>query len=147
MHYIYFIPNPVLPVPVWYTFAVGAIVGMTVVMRGFSAVVWSQHQDAFPYIKGMVPIFLSWIVSPFLAAICVIILYGLILRPLVLRSQHSFVRAFYVSTIKRLCLVRKYKSLLVPFVFVQVPCCALHVSTKTFFRLSCRYRNLFVPVM
>lgn len=79
-------------------FAVGAIVGMTVVLRGFNAVVWSQHQDAFPYIKGMVPIFLSWVVSPFLAAICVIILYGLILRPFVLRSQHSFVRAFYVST-------------------------------------------------
>lgn len=71
---------------------------MTVVLRGFNAVVWSQHQDAFPYIKGMVPIFLSWVVSPFLAAICVIILYGLILRPFVLRSQHSFVRAFYVST-------------------------------------------------
>ena len=70
---------------------------MTVVMRGFSAVVWSQHQDAFPYIKGMVPIFLSWIVSPFLAAVCVVILYGLILRPFVLRSQHSFIRAFYVS--------------------------------------------------
>ncbi|KAL3158523.1 hypothetical protein ABBQ38_010750 [Trebouxia sp. C0009 RCD-2024] len=84
-----------LPVSTTHT-TIGAIVGMTVVLRGFNAVVWSQHQDAFPYIKGMVPIFLSWVVSPFLAAICVIILYGLILRPFVLRSQHSFVRAFYV---------------------------------------------------
>lgn len=99
---------------VWCVFAVGAVVGMTVVLRGFSAVVWSQHQAAFPYIKGMVPIFLSWVVSPFLAAICVIILYGLILRPFVLRSQHSFVRAFYVSTLtafKDPCVEHKYFSM------------------------------------
>ena len=37
---------------------------MALVLRGGSAVIWSQHQDAFPYIKGMLVIFLSWVVSP-----------------------------------------------------------------------------------
>lgn len=35
-------------------FAVGATVGMALAMRGGDAVIWSQHQDDFPYIKGMV---------------------------------------------------------------------------------------------
>ena len=39
---------------------------------------------------------LSWIVSPILSGIIVAILYGLI-RTFVLRSKHSFTRAFYVS--------------------------------------------------
>ena len=39
---------------------------------------------------------LSWIVSPVLSGIIVAILYGLI-RTFVLRSKHSFTRAFYVS--------------------------------------------------
>ena len=39
---------------------------------------------------------LSWIVSPILSGIIVTILYGLI-RTFVLRSKHSFKRAFYVS--------------------------------------------------
>ena len=40
---------------------------------------------------------LSWIVSPILSGIFVTILYGLI-RTFVLRSKHSFKRAFYVSS-------------------------------------------------
>jgi hypothetical protein len=44
--------------------AVGATLGMALVLRGGSAVIWSKHQDAFPYIKGMLVIFLSWVVSP-----------------------------------------------------------------------------------
>jgi hypothetical protein len=37
---------------------------MALVLRGGGAVIWSQHQDAFPYIKGMLVVFLSWVVSP-----------------------------------------------------------------------------------
>ena len=44
--------------------AVGATLGMALVLRGGSAVIWSKHQDAFPYIKGMLVIFLSWVCSP-----------------------------------------------------------------------------------
>ena len=37
---------------------------MALVLRGGSAVIWSKHQDTFPYIKGMLVVFLSWVVSP-----------------------------------------------------------------------------------
>jgi hypothetical protein len=37
---------------------------MALVLRGGGSVIWSQHQDNFPYIKGMLVIFLSWITSP-----------------------------------------------------------------------------------
>lgn len=33
------------------------------VLRGFKAVVWSQSSPTFPYVKGMVAIFLSWVSS------------------------------------------------------------------------------------
>jgi len=75
---------------------IGSIVGMTVALRGFHAVVWSAETTAFPYLKGMSAIVLSWAFSPILSGICVVILYGMILRPLVLRSQHAFKRATYV---------------------------------------------------
>ena len=45
----------------------GATFGMALVLRGGHAVIWSQHIDTFPYVKGMLPVFLSWIVSPIAA--------------------------------------------------------------------------------
>jgi sodium-dependent phosphate transporter len=87
-----------MPVSTTHT-TIGAIVGMTVAIRGFNAVVWSAHSDTFPYLKGMSAIFLSWVFSPILAGICVCILYGIILRPFVLRSQNAFKRATYVIPI------------------------------------------------
>jgi sodium-dependent phosphate transporter len=68
---------------------IGAIIGMSVSIYGFDAVVWSKHQAAFPYIQGFVPVVLAWVVSPILAGICVLILYGL-LRTFVLRAKRSF---------------------------------------------------------
>ena len=70
---------------------------MAIALRGFRGVVWSKHQATFPFVTGMTPVFLSWVVSPILSGICVAILYGIILRPFVLRSKHSFARALMVS--------------------------------------------------
>jgi hypothetical protein len=42
---------------------------MALVLRGSGSVIWSQHQDAFPYIKGMLVIFLSWVCSPISAGV------------------------------------------------------------------------------
>eukprot|EP00897_Mesotaenium_endlicherianum_P007314 jgi/Mesen1/6610/ME000034S06060 len=75
--------------------AIGAIVGMAIVLRGGDAVVWSKEQDPFPYVTGMTPVFLSWVVSPVASGICVLISYGF-LRTFVLRSEHSFKRAQFV---------------------------------------------------
>lgn len=69
---------------------------MALALRGGSAVIWSENKDEFPYVGGMVPIFLSWIVSPIMCGLITVILFGSI-RQWVLRSQHSFKRAFYVS--------------------------------------------------
>jgi solute carrier family 20 (sodium-dependent phosphate transporter) len=44
--------------------AVGATLGMALVLRGGGSVIWSKSQDNFPYIKGMLVIFLSWVCSP-----------------------------------------------------------------------------------
>ncbi|KAL6767359.1 hypothetical protein ACKKBF_B34960 [Auxenochlorella protothecoides x Auxenochlorella symbiontica] len=83
-----------LPVSMTHT-TVGATVGMALALRGGSAVIWSENKDEFPYVGGMVPIFLSWIVSPIMCGLITVILFGSI-RQWVLRSQHSFKRAFYV---------------------------------------------------
>ncbi|KAK9830393.1 hypothetical protein WJX72_011509 [[Myrmecia] bisecta] len=83
-----------LPVSTTHT-TVAAIVGMSIVMRGGDSVVWSEHQAAFPYIDGMLVVFLSWVVSPLVSGIFAIILFGLI-RTFVLRSHHSFIRALWI---------------------------------------------------
>mmetsp|Transcript_3963 Transcript_3963/g.11520 ORF Transcript_3963/g.11520 Transcript_3963/m.11520 type:complete len:579 (+) Transcript_3963:262-1998(+) len=82
-----------LPVSMTHT-TVGATVGMALAMRGGGAVIWSQEQDDFPYIKGMVPIFLSWVVSPVMSAIICTILF-LSIRTFILRTNNSFMKAFY----------------------------------------------------
>lgn len=90
-----------LPVSTTHT-TVGAIVGMAWVIRGRYAVVWSKlninpvtKDNDFPYLKGMSIIFLQWVVSPLSAGLFVFVLFGL-LRTFVLRSPHSFTRAFYI---------------------------------------------------
>ncbi len=44
--------------------AVGAVVGMSMAIRGGDAVVWSAEQVSFPYLSGMSTIFMSWAISP-----------------------------------------------------------------------------------
>jgi phosphate/sulfate permease len=44
---------------------------------------------------GITAIVSSWVISPFMALIVVAVVFGLI-RTFVLRSEHSFKRAFYV---------------------------------------------------
>jgi sodium-dependent phosphate transporter len=83
-----------LPVSTTHT-TVGAVVGMALVLRGGNAVVWSKHKATFVYLDGMVPIFLSWVVSPICSGIVAIILFGLV-RTFVLRSKQSFWRALIV---------------------------------------------------
>ncbi|GAQ82758.1 sodium phosphate symporter [Klebsormidium nitens] len=91
-----------LPVSTTHT-TVGAIVGMAWALRGSNAIVWSKKNinkatgdNDFPYLKGMSIIFLQWVVSPICSGVLVAIIFFL-LRTFVLRSRHSFIRAFYVS--------------------------------------------------
>ena len=75
---------------------VGSIIGMAIAINGFDAVLWSANTPAFPYIKGVVPVFLSWVCSPICAAILVTIVYGIIIRPFVLRAKVPYTRAVRV---------------------------------------------------
>ncbi|CAL8471759.1 g11301 [Coccomyxa elongata] len=83
-----------LPVSTTHT-TVGGVVGMALVLRGGSAVMWHASKSEFPYFQGISSIVASWFVSPICSGIIVFILFGL-LRTFVLRSDHSFTRAFYV---------------------------------------------------
>ncbi|GAQ85424.1 phosphate transporter [Klebsormidium nitens] len=97
-----------LPVSTTHT-TVGAVVGMAWVIRGRYAVVWSKlninpatRDNDFPYLKGMSIIFLQWVISPLCSGALVAILFGL-LRTFVLRSPHSFTRAFYLFPLLVAC--------------------------------------------
>mmetsp|Transcript_5884 Transcript_5884/g.13694 ORF Transcript_5884/g.13694 Transcript_5884/m.13694 type:complete len:592 (-) Transcript_5884:85-1860(-) len=73
---------------------VGGLIGMTIVAKGGSCVVWiKQTEAANLYIpKGVVGIVLSWVISPVLSAFFAVILYTSV-RQVILRSRHSFTRA------------------------------------------------------
>ncbi len=59
---------------------VGGIVGMTVMSRGGSCVVWNGFDepctfDTFPCASGVTAIVISWVLSPVASAVCAAILY------------------------------------------------------------------------
>lgn len=60
--------------------------------EGWNAVVWSERMSAFPYLKGMSAIALSWLFSPILAAVSAFLLFGAI-RTFVLRSDNAYKRS------------------------------------------------------
>ena len=83
-----------LPVSTTHT-TVGATIGMALAIYGGGAVTWFSKKSEFPYIGGITPIVLSWIVSPVLAGFFVVVSFGL-LRLFVLRSPKSFDRSLFV---------------------------------------------------
>lgn len=54
--------------------------------------------DKFPYISGMVPVFISWFLSPLLAGLVTLIIF-LIIRTVVLRRANSTKIAYWVRFI------------------------------------------------
>jgi sodium-dependent phosphate transporter len=69
--------------------------GMALAAYGGKAVQWAPRKKEFPFVGGLVPIFMSWMISPVLAGVFVTLLF-LPLRAIVLRSSNSFSRALYV---------------------------------------------------
>jgi sodium-dependent phosphate transporter len=65
------------------------------VFGGSDAVVWFEPSNEFPFVKGFVPIVISWFLSPLLAALITLFLF-LIVRTLVLRRANSTKVAFWV---------------------------------------------------
>lgn len=71
---------------------VGGMIGMTMVARGSSCVIWSQSSTDFPYVKGVAAIVVSWLLSPIVSGGFSFVFF-ITLRTLVMRSEHSYFRA------------------------------------------------------
>lgn len=69
---------------------IGGIVGFAIAYDGFGAVNWATpSDDVFPPFKGVVPIILSWFISPLLTGTASAIIFYC-LRFLVLRRKNSY---------------------------------------------------------
>lgn len=77
---------------------IGGIMGFALVFAGADGVVWYEPTKDFPYVAGIVPIIISWFLSPLLAALITLVLF-LIIRTLVLRQANSTKIAFWVLPI------------------------------------------------
>ena len=69
--------------------------GFALVFGGASAVVWYEPIKDFPYVAGVVPVVISWFLSPLLAALITFVLF-LIIRTFVLRRANSTKIVFWV---------------------------------------------------
>uniref|UniRef100_A0A6C0L0T0 Phosphate transporter n=1 Tax=viral metagenome TaxID=1070528 RepID=A0A6C0L0T0_9ZZZZ len=73
---------------------VGAMIGMTMVIKGPDCVIWYEEKEYFPYIGGVGGIVISWIISPLFSSFVSFLLFGG-LRNVLLRSSHSFENSLY----------------------------------------------------
>ena len=75
---------------------IGGIIGFSLVYKGGSAVQWATPDPkAFPPVKGVVPIILSWFVSPVLTGSASALIFWLV-RTTVLRRKNSRTLAYWV---------------------------------------------------
>lgn len=86
-----------LELPVSTTHSViGGIIGMSMAAHGSDAVIWydfDSSAEALKKIKGVVPVFMSWVIAPVLSGIISTALY-LFVRTFVLRHKNSLQRVF-----------------------------------------------------
>lgn len=86
-----------LELPVSTTHSViGGIIGMSIAAHGSDAVIWYEfdsNAEALKKIKGVVPVFMSWVIAPLLSGVISTLLY-LFVRTFVLRQKNSLDRAF-----------------------------------------------------
>lgn len=73
---------------------IGSVIGYTLVWQGPRGILWIKSTDEFPFVKGLVPIIISWFTSPLLSAILSIIIFSLNKR-FVLESKNSDNVAYY----------------------------------------------------
>lgn len=67
---------------------IGSVIGFTLVWGGNDAIIWVKGTDEFPYVKGLVPIIISWFTSPIMSSILAAVIF-LGNRHLVLRRTNS----------------------------------------------------------
>lgn len=64
----------------------GGIIGFALVYGGKDAVIWAGRSTQFPFVSGVVPIVLSWIISPLLAGSVAALIYAAVRYPLLNRT-------------------------------------------------------------
>jgi sodium-dependent phosphate transporter len=70
------------------------MIGMTMVARGSNCVTWIAKSNQFPYVKGVVAIIVSWLLSPIISGLFASSLF-FVVRSLILRSENSYTRIQY----------------------------------------------------
>lgn len=73
---------------------IGSVIGYTLVWQGPRGILWIQSTNDFPFVKGLVPIIISWFTSPLLSAMLSIIIFSLNKR-FILESKNSDHIAYY----------------------------------------------------
>jgi|APGre2960657423_1045063.scaffolds.fasta_scaffold00013_38 sodium-dependent phosphate transporter len=74
---------------------IGGIIGFAMAYNGPQAITWIEPLDEFPYMKGVVPIVVSWFTSPILSAGFSALIFWLT-RTLILRSNNSLQRSYHL---------------------------------------------------
>lgn len=105
---------------------IGAIIGFALVTGGSRAVKWvAPDPSSFPPVRGVVPIVLSWFISPLLTGLASAAIFGT-LRTLVLRRKNAYALSFWVLPIA--VLITTWINIF--FIFTKVAClhaCMRHV--------------------
>tara|TARA_B100001094_G_scaffold151206_1_gene146391 strand:+ start:1349 stop:2716 length:1368 start_codon:yes stop_codon:yes gene_type:complete len=74
---------------------IGAIIGMSIVARGFDSITWGlELSNEFPYLTGVSKIVASWLISPIMSGIVSFILFY-VLKVIILRRNRSHIKAIY----------------------------------------------------
>jgi len=73
---------------------IGSVIGFTLVWKGNNAIIWYKPVNDFPYVKGLVPILISWFTSPIISSFLSATLF-LLNRHIVLRRKNSEIIAYY----------------------------------------------------
>lgn len=74
---------------------VGAMIGMTICLKGTDCVIWYEEKETFPYIGGVSGIIISWIVSPVFSGLIASSIFAAV-RSGLLRIENSFNRCIYI---------------------------------------------------
>ncbi|CCW69743.1 unnamed protein product [Phytomonas sp. Hart1] len=76
----------------------GGILGFALVYGGFGSVHWAKPSDSFPYVTGVVPIVVSWIISPILTGAVAMVIYCAV-RYLILERKNAAYVAPYTMPV------------------------------------------------
>lgn len=131
--------------------SVGGIVGYSLVWGGASAVTWHAPTSRFPYMTGVSPLAVAWVVSPLAAGLtCFLLFLGL--RAAVLRRAYSLNIAFCVSGRAAGCVrqhqlhgLPHHRSPTVAGVACTVHCQYLHHVVLATKQTCWQYTHLFAP--